>query len=57
MIIHYEKRFFLNLLLFIHLFINLLAYWNADTKRRPEMSDVIKFLDKIDINDTVQMYK
>jgi len=57
MIIHYEKRFFLNLLLFIHLFINLLACLNADTKRRPEMSDVIKFLDKIDINDTVQMYK
>ena len=38
----------------IHSFIYLLACWNADPKERPKISEVIKLLDKINIDDTAQ---
>ena len=32
----------------------LLACWAADPNKRPEISEVIKLLDTVDINDTIQ---
>ena len=42
----------INLLIYL-----LLACWEADPNKRPEMSEVIKLLDTIDINSTVQHVK
>ena len=39
----------INLLIYL-----LLACWASDPKKRPEMSKVIKLLDTVDINDTIQ---
>ena len=32
----------------------MLACWAADPNKRPEISEVIKLLDTVDINDTIQ---
>ena len=43
----------LHLIIYLLIYL-LLACWEADPNKRPEMSEVIKLLDTVDINDTIQ---